>query len=268
MSDAVIFNGDATIVGDVDGQVIAYQRRRHGVGQRLGQRRLAERPRDAPRRSAVVGGDIASRFTPDIAPTATFDGRLRSARGFDVNAGSLTTVSRIFVWLATTVSSFLLGLLLVLFVPRAAEAVARTAAATARGVDRLRLPHAGGHPDRGVHRDRRPVGDPARRRRAAGARTPLLAGLHRGRVRAREAIGLRSGQVDAGVPRGLGHPARARADPGPREPGVAGRDRLGPRRAGHRGPRGRPPDGRRRGSGRRRRGHPAAIPPPPPIVSG
>ncbi len=77
---------------------------------------------------AVVGGDIASRFAPDIAPTATFDGRVRSARSFDVNAGKLTAVSRILVWLATTVSSFLLGLLLVLFVPRAAEAVARTAA--------------------------------------------------------------------------------------------------------------------------------------------
>ena len=76
----------------------------------------------------MVGGDITSRFAPDIAPTATFDGRVRSARGFDVNVGGLTAVSRILVWLATTVSSFLLGLLLVLFVPRAAESVARTAA--------------------------------------------------------------------------------------------------------------------------------------------
>jgi hypothetical protein len=126
VSDAVIFNGDATILGNVDGQVIAF----NGdvtVSGTVSDNIYSLNGHVTLLAGAHVGGDIASRFIPDIAPTATFDGRLRSARSFDVNAGKLTTVSRIFVWLATTVSSFLLGLLLVLFVPRAAEALARTA---------------------------------------------------------------------------------------------------------------------------------------------
>ena len=127
VSDAVIFNGDATIDGDVDGQVIAF----NGdvtVSGTVSDNVVSLNGHVTLLGDAVVGGDIASRFAPDIAPTATFDGRVRSARSLDVNAGKLTTVSRILIWLATTVSSFLLGLLLVLFVPRAAEAVARTAA--------------------------------------------------------------------------------------------------------------------------------------------
>lgn len=128
VSDAVIFNGDATIDGDVDGQVIAF----NGdvtVSGTVTDNVVSFNGHVTLLGDAFVGGDIASRFAPDIAPTATFNGRVRSARSLDVNAGKLTTVSRILVWLATTASSFLLGLLLVLFVPRAAEAVARTATA-------------------------------------------------------------------------------------------------------------------------------------------
>ena len=127
MSDAIIFNGDATILGDVDGQVIAF----NGditVSGNVTDNVVSFNGHVTLLAGAHVGGDIASRFIPQIAPTATVDGRLRSARRLDVNFGKLTAVSRIFIWLATTVSSFLLGLLLVLFVPRAAEAVAQTAA--------------------------------------------------------------------------------------------------------------------------------------------
>ena len=127
VGDAIIFNGDATIDGDVRGNVIAT----NGdvtVSGNVSEDVFSLNGRVTLTGEAVVGGDITSRFTPVIASTATFDGRIRSARGFDVDVGGLTTVSRILVWLATTVSSFLLGLLLVLFVPRAAEAVARTAA--------------------------------------------------------------------------------------------------------------------------------------------
>ena len=127
VSDAIIFNGDATILGDVDGQVIAF----NGditVSGNVTDNVVSFNGHVTLLAGAHVGGDIASRFIPQIAPTATVDGRLRSARRLDVNFGKLTAVSRIFIWLATTVSSFLLGLLLVLFVPRAAEAVAQTAA--------------------------------------------------------------------------------------------------------------------------------------------
>ena len=203
VSDAVIFNGDATIPGDVDGQVIAF----NGdvtVSGTVAENVVSLNGHVTLLADAHVGGDIASRFAPDIAPTATFDGRVRSARSFDVNVGRPTAVSRILVWLATTVSSFLLGLLLVLFVPRAAEAVARTATAQLGASIGFGLPDVHRDPDRRVHRDRRPAGDPARRRRAAGPRPPLLARLHGRCVRARTATGLRPEEVDARVPRRLG----------------------------------------------------------------
>jgi hypothetical protein len=127
VSDAIIFNGDATIDGDVDGQVIAFNGDVTVSGD-VTENVVSFNGHVTLLGGAHVGGDIVSRFIPQIAPTATVDGRLRPARSLNVNLGKLTTVSRILVWLATTVSSFLLGLLLVLFVPRAAEAVARTAA--------------------------------------------------------------------------------------------------------------------------------------------
>ena len=78
---------------------------------------------------ARVGGDVVSRDLPRdraVRPPST-DGVRRSSR-FDVNAGQFAAIGRFLVWIATTVSSFLLGLVLVLFVPRAADATASTAA--------------------------------------------------------------------------------------------------------------------------------------------
>lgn len=77
-----------------------------------------------------MDGDIVSSDAPDIAPTAVVGGRVRPVRSLDINVGRFMVVSRIVVWLATSVSSFLLGLFLILFVPRAADAAART------GIDR------------------------------------------------------------------------------------------------------------------------------------
>lgn len=128
VGDAVIFNGDAIIDGEVRGQLLAF----NGdvtISGTVTDNVSSFSGRVTLTGDALVQGDITSRFAPDIAPSATHEGEVRSARGFDVNLGRLTTISRLLVWLATTVSSFLLGLLLVLFVPRAAEAVARTASA-------------------------------------------------------------------------------------------------------------------------------------------
>ena len=77
-----------------------------------------------------MGGDVVSSDTPVIARTATVGGRVRPVRSFDVNLGQFTVVSRILVWLATSVSSFLLGLLLVLFVPASGRRDRRGPAST------------------------------------------------------------------------------------------------------------------------------------------
>jgi hypothetical protein len=107
--DVVAMNGDVTVSGSVGGNVVALN----------GRVTLSD--------GAHVGGDVVSRFQPSVAPTATVDGQLRRVSRFNVDLGQITVVSRILVWLATSVSSFLLGLLLILFVPRAADVTARTA---------------------------------------------------------------------------------------------------------------------------------------------
>ena len=128
-SDAIIFNGDAAIAGDVTNNVVAFNGDVEVTGH-VGENVVALNGRVTLGPGAQVDGDVVSSDTADISPNATVGGRVRPVRSFDVNLGQFTVVSRILVWLATSVSSFLLGLLLVLFVPRAMDATART------GIDR------------------------------------------------------------------------------------------------------------------------------------
>lgn len=126
VSDAVIFNGDATIDGDVRHQVVAFNGDVTVSGD-VGENVVALNGKVTLTRGAHVGGDIISRRRPSIAAGATLDGRVRRVNDITLNLGQFAVVSRILVWLATSVSSFLLGLALVLFAPRAAEAAERTA---------------------------------------------------------------------------------------------------------------------------------------------
>ncbi len=129
-SDAIIFNGDATIAGDVTNNVVAFNGDVLVTGH-VGENVVALNGKVTLGRGARVDGDVVSSDTADISPNATVGGRVRPARSLDVNLGQFTVVSRILVWLATSVSSFLLGLLLILFVPRGMDLAART------GIDRL-----------------------------------------------------------------------------------------------------------------------------------
>jgi hypothetical protein len=129
-SDAIIFNGDATIAGDVTDNVIAFNGDVLVTGH-VGENVVALNGRVTLDPGARVNGDVVSADTADISPDATVGGRVRPVRSLDINLGRFTVVSRILVWLATSVSSFLLGLLLILFAPKAADATART------GIERL-----------------------------------------------------------------------------------------------------------------------------------
>jgi hypothetical protein len=129
-SDAIIFDGDATIAGDVSDNAIAFNGDVLVTG-RVGEDVIALNGRVTLGPGARVGGDVISSDTPIIAPTATVSGRVRPGRSVDWDFENFTVVSRILVWLATSISAFLLGLLLILFVPRAVDATART------GIDRL-----------------------------------------------------------------------------------------------------------------------------------
>ena len=124
--DAIIFNGPAEIGGDVHGQVIAF----NGdviVSGTVGEDVVSMNGRVFLADGAQVGGDVVSRYRPVISESATVDGQIRRTSRFNVDLGQFAVVSRILVWLATSVSSFLLGLLLILFVPKAADVTARTA---------------------------------------------------------------------------------------------------------------------------------------------
>jgi hypothetical protein len=124
-SDAIIFDGDATIRGDVTKNVIAFNGDITVSGD-VGENVMAFNGTVTIADGAHVGGDVVSRFRPSIAP-GTVDGQIRQNSNFNVNFGQITAVGRILVWLASSVSSFLLGLLLVLSVPKGMDATARTA---------------------------------------------------------------------------------------------------------------------------------------------
>jgi hypothetical protein len=125
--DAVIFDGDVRVDGDVVNNVVAFNGEVTIAGH-VGDNVVALDGHVTLEPGASVGGDVVSREPPDIAETATVGGQV-SSRGFpsDFNVGQYTAASRVAVWVATSVSSLVLGLLLLLFAPRAGDSVAATA---------------------------------------------------------------------------------------------------------------------------------------------
>ncbi len=125
--DAVIFDGDATIAGTVVKDTIAF----NGdvtVSGNVGGSVVALNGKVTLEAGARVGGDVVSSEPAEISDGATVAGTTSSSGlPTNFNVGKFVTVSRVAVWVATSVSSFLLGLLLLLFAPRAGEAVATTA---------------------------------------------------------------------------------------------------------------------------------------------
>jgi hypothetical protein len=104
--DAVAFNGDVTISGTVQGNVVATN------------------GRVTVQQGAQVLGDVMSSKTPVIAP-GTVRGSVK--RGVDFNLGTSVVVGRFVWWLLVTGSVFVLGLMLTLILPRAADSLAETA---------------------------------------------------------------------------------------------------------------------------------------------
>jgi hypothetical protein len=125
--DAIILDGDAAIAGTVDEEVLAF----NGdvfVSGHVGGSVVAFNGRVTLESGATVGGDVVSSQPAQIAEGAKVAGTV-SSQGVpsDLNLGRFATVSRVAIWVATSVSSLVLGLLLLLFAPRAGEAIAITA---------------------------------------------------------------------------------------------------------------------------------------------
>jgi cytoskeletal protein CcmA (bactofilin family) len=104
--DVAIVSGDALVAGRIDGNLVT----------------ISGRARLLPR--ASVGGDISyGDERPIIAPTATVAGTVEK-EGWTDSVGLFPFIGAFIFWLAVGVSSLLLGLLLLLIAPRAADAIA------------------------------------------------------------------------------------------------------------------------------------------------
>jgi hypothetical protein len=123
VSDAIIFDGDATIAGTATGNVIAF----HGdvtVTGSVGENVISLTGRVTLGPGANVDGDVVSRLRPVIDPSATYGGVVRRPN-WNNDWSDVRLFGRVVWWIGATVSSFLLGLFLILFAPRAADAVWR-----------------------------------------------------------------------------------------------------------------------------------------------
>jgi cytoskeletal protein CcmA (bactofilin family) len=105
--NVVAFNGDVVIDGSVDGDVVAFS---GGVTVTAG---------------AHVGGNVTSQLQPSVAP-GTVSGEVRHASNFQYKDVKFKWIGRFVVWLIATCSTFLLGLVLALAMPRAADALDET----------------------------------------------------------------------------------------------------------------------------------------------
>ena len=113
---AVIFNGDATIDGTATESVVVFNGDVEISGT-VGDDVVAFNGRVIVRSGADVDGDIASRQSPQIEEGATVRGEIKgiSAR-YDLEG--LGWVGRYVWWFGYTISTLILGLVLLLFLPR------------------------------------------------------------------------------------------------------------------------------------------------------
>ena len=116
---AVIFNGDATIEGTVTQSVVVFNGDVEIAGT-VGDDVVVFNGHVVVRSGAVVDGDIASRQRPVIEDGATVGGDLEGISG-RLDLEWLESVGRIAWWIGYSVSTLILGLVVLLF---------------ARGVDR------------------------------------------------------------------------------------------------------------------------------------
>jgi cytoskeletal protein CcmA (bactofilin family) len=104
--DVAIVSGDATVAGRIDGNLVTIS----------GQARLLP--------TASVGGDISyGDERPIVSPTALVEGDVQEENWSD-SADLFPFIGAFVLWLAIGISALVLGILLLLIAPRAADAIA------------------------------------------------------------------------------------------------------------------------------------------------
>jgi cytoskeletal protein CcmA (bactofilin family) len=131
-----IVNGDARIAGRIDGDVVLVAGDVVLAGRVDGNLvTVAGRARLLP--TASVGGDLVyGDERPLVAPAATVEGEIQDEDWTD-SVGLLPFIGAFVFWLAISISAAVLGILLLLIAPRAADSVfeqARTRIGTGIGI--------------------------------------------------------------------------------------------------------------------------------------
>jgi cytoskeletal protein CcmA (bactofilin family) len=122
VGDVVIFNGDTTVDGTVRGSVTSFHGDVSISGAVTGSVTSFNGSVDVAD-TAHIGGDLSTRSRPSVAAGATIDGSRKRIPVQQI-VGNVGWISSIAVWIAISVSTFVFGVLLLWFAPRAAEAVA------------------------------------------------------------------------------------------------------------------------------------------------
>ena len=122
VGEIVVLRGSARIAGVAHGDVIVVDGPIVVTGQVSGDV-LALDGRVALGRGAQIGGDVSARGAVGITEGAEIGGTVRQHVAFAWRT-PIDAVGRLATWLAVSVSTLLLGLVLVLIAPRALDAVA------------------------------------------------------------------------------------------------------------------------------------------------
>ena len=125
--DVVVADGDVTVRGTVDGNLVVADGDVTIRGRVTGDV-VTFAGRATLGRRAQVEGDVSyADKKPVVAPGARVDGKVKKFKGENFAGGAIAL--QIAVWLAVTISVLVLGLILLVLFPRAADAVARAAKA-------------------------------------------------------------------------------------------------------------------------------------------
>ena len=117
VSGVVLFNGSALIEGEVDGDVVVFNGDTEITGLVNGSVMVFSGVVTVGP-GAEITGDLSTRQTPIVDPTATIGGSTEQINNVDVK---FTYASRVIVWIATSLSLLLLGIILLAFAPRAMD---------------------------------------------------------------------------------------------------------------------------------------------------
>jgi hypothetical protein len=125
VGEVVVLHGSVSVAGVVDGDVVVLDGRIAVTGQVSGAVVAISGPVFIGP-DAQIGGDVIVRDTLTVKPGATIGGQVRRGTAFTFRT-PIRAVGRFGSWLAVATSTLILGLLLILIAPRAADAVASVA---------------------------------------------------------------------------------------------------------------------------------------------